>query len=125
MNEQVQAYVIKLLEQVVAGVSSTAAFLTQELPQFVQEYLLFYTFWYWGMVFFGVCLFSATTYVAYKLNKMAQKERDDDYNIGAVVVVLMGYIATAIILSHNVYWAFMTVLAPKVFLIKSLMNLVK
>ena len=36
MNEQVQAYVIKLLEQVVAGMSSTAAFLTQELPLFVQ-----------------------------------------------------------------------------------------
>ena len=36
MNEQVQAYVIKLLEQVAVGVSASAVFLTQELPLFVQ-----------------------------------------------------------------------------------------
>ena len=125
MNEQVQAYVIKLLEQIVAGVSATAAFLTQELPLFVQEYLLFYTVWYWGMVFFGVCLFSATTYIAYKLYKVGQRERNCDYDLGALIVALVGYLISVIILATYVYWALMIVFAPKVFLIKSLVNLMR
>ena len=125
MNEQVQAYVIKLLEQIVAGVSATAAFLTQELPLFVQEYLLFNTIWYWGMSIIGVCLFSATTYIAYKLYKRGQRERNCDYDIGALIVALVGYFISVIILATYVYWALMIVFAPKVFLIKSLVNLMR
>ena len=67
----------------------------------------------------------------YKLYKVGQKERNCDYDLGALhdlgalLVALTGYFISVIILSINVYWALMTVLAPKVFLIKSLMHLVK
>ncbi len=127
MSEQIEAKAVEILTQIQGAVQAAGGVAVEQLPEIAQSYILYGVIKETSQVVFFLCVFLAFSLVGYKFAKQLDTCPHGEHsvtfacaNVSALIAVLSGGIAMAEIGDMLLVW-----LAPKVWLIQKLAEMVK
>lgn len=129
MKEELQLKLFEILAVIQAGVSKTADFTLEQLPDIAQQYLLYGQVWSAIAVQVMLAINVILAWSTLKFGYLSKKTDDDgDWTEGRVVVTIIGTVAFLIAVPIFLVALRELVLiqfAPKVWLIKEVRELLK
>ena len=125
MNERVlETWLFAHLEKLSETTGKAVDFAQGELPLFIQEFLTFYTIWYWLLAIVCLSIFLSVTYGAFYWAKRLHDASAGLSWLIAGVVMILNSIPLAVGIDALKY-AMMVTFAPRVFLLTELVKLLK
>lgn len=128
MNERVQTWLINTLEKMTTAAEKAADFAADELPLFVQEFVLYHIVYNWFIVGVSLLIIGACIWIDLYLWKICRKAGGYDWEVPAVVGTLgisLVFIPTVFIFCSYIGTALMVTFAPRVFLLTEFIKFFK
>jgi hypothetical protein len=124
MNEQLQSQLAAILGSIHTGVAKASDFAMTELPSIAQQYVMYGR----ATTTLGVVLGLVAFFAAYKLARFGASEpeygEETEQILGIFVAIAAGFTGLVLLLL-NTSQALLVWLAPKVWLLKELAQLIK
>lgn len=122
MADQIETKLVEAITDITANLAQAKSFVLTELPDVLQQYLLFNTVKSCGYTVLGLVLVIACIYGIYKLIKI------HDFSEGDVAIFILSVIFLIIggcMFFTNLVETIQLLLAPKVWLLENLSNILK
>jgi hypothetical protein len=136
MNERIQTWLINSLEKMTTAAEKAADFATDELPLFVQEYILFHMVLYWTLISLG--LIGILQWFIFWPKIMAWEragarpethssygKRGTSEGFIPTLYCLLTIVPVGLLISINIKSALMVTFAPRVFLLTEFIKFFK
>lgn len=129
MNEQLQQHLATIIQMGISALESSSMFIKGEIPLVIQELLMFYTIWYWGL-FVLCCIGLSIIFISYKIvaNKVRTLESSYDCEIWWAAWATINTLQCLFTIP-GFFWygkyALMVTFAPRLFLIHKAMEMFK
>lgn len=126
MKEQLQTKLVEIISQIQVAVGKASDFAMDQIPDIAYQYIKFKTVWYISEMFIAVVILVGAIY-CFKYFKRLYLEADcwdnSGYGMSVCTSIAVGFLATGTIVC-NIHELLMIYIAPKVWLITQLANLV-
>ena len=127
MKDELQTKLTEILTAIQVGVSKTADFTSEQLPDIAQQYVLYGRVWSTVSVLWWLAMLAAFAWVALRFGFLSKKvDRWGDWSGARLAAALAGTAATGIS-SFTLLWelrsAMLVWFAPKVWLLKEVAGL--
>lgn len=123
MKDQLNESLIKILEKIISGAESGVEFLKGEIPEIVEQLIVWKTVEHFVLLAIGLLLFTVIPTITYiKRNEIKDREH---VIIGCVVINLLSSVLGICLFCKNISPLLQAYLAPKIYIIEYIGTLVK
>ena len=127
MNPELQMKLVEVISGIQAGVAKASDFAVEQLPDIAHQYITYgrflYSFEFIGGGFLGILSVGLLFFSIIKLQK-AEFSKHPQFVAGVILSVILGFASIAATISSFASFALVW-FAPKIYLIKSLAELLK
>lgn len=124
MKDQLQAKLVEILTGIQTAVGKASDFALEQLPDIATQFIKFKTVWYSFELLVAIAVMVWLWKVGTRLFKTAKEEQESE--IGVLGVVVRGISLGAFFVAmSNAYQLMMVTIAPKVWLLYQLADMVK
>ena len=143
MQEQLNERLLTFIDKFLAGIDGTVDFMSEQLPDYIEQLLVWYAVYGAVMTLFGIILISVSTYIVVKYSGVGEKvdeskssrydnhrptwTHDNDGDLmGSIVIVCVGYLMILWVGFYHINLDWLQIMiAPKVWLVEYASQLAK
>lgn len=122
MSDQIENKLVEAITDITANLAQAKSFVLSELPDVLQQYLLFNTIKSYGYTLLGLILIIACIY---EFTKQLKKPNWSEANVTIVILSIIFTIIGGIMFFINLVEAVQLLIAPKVWLLENLSYILK